>query len=96
MADEERIAAVEGVGPKIAHGVREFFSVEENLAVVERLLEAGVVLEEERGEQAPQTLAGLTFVLTGTLSATSATTPRPRCRRLAPRSRVRSRRRRAT
>ncbi len=66
-ADEERIAAVEGVGPKIAHGVREFFSVEENLAVVERLLEAGVVLEEERGEQAPQTLAGLTFVLTGTL-----------------------------
>ena len=66
-ADEERIAAVEGVGPKIAHGVREFFSVEENLAVVERLLEAGVVLEEERGEQVPQTLAGLTFVLTGTL-----------------------------
>ena len=66
-ADEERIAAVEGVGPKIAHGVREFFSVEENLAVVERLREAGVVLEEERGEQAPQTLAGLTFVLTGTL-----------------------------
>lgn len=66
-ADEERIAAVEGVGPKIAHGAREFFSVEENLAVVERLLEAGVVLEEERGEQAPQTLAGLTFVLTGTL-----------------------------
>ena len=66
-ADEERIAAVEGVGPKIAHGVREFFSVEENLAVVERLREAGVVLEEERGEQVPQTLAGLTFVLTGTL-----------------------------
>ena len=66
-ADEERIAAVEGVGPKIAHGVREFFSVEENLAVVERLREAGVVLEEERGEQAPQTLTGLTFVLTGTL-----------------------------
>ena len=66
-ADEERIAAVEGVGPKIAHGVREFFSVEENLAVVERLREAGVVLEEERDEQAPQTLAGLTFVLTGTL-----------------------------
>ena len=66
-ADEERIAAVEGVGPKIARGVREFFSVEENLAVVERLREAGVVLEEERGEQTPQTLAGLTFVLTGTL-----------------------------
>lgn len=67
-SDEERIAAVEGVGPKIAHSVREFLSVEENAAVLERLREAGVVLEEEQaGETAPQTLAGLTFVLTGTL-----------------------------
>ena len=67
-ADEERIAAVEGVGPKIAHSVREFLSVEENAAVLERLREAGVALEEEQvGEAAPQTLAGLTFVLTGTL-----------------------------
>ncbi len=67
-ADEERIAAVEGVGPKIAHSVREFLSVEENAAVLERLREAGVVLEEEQtGEAAPQTLAGHTFVLTGTL-----------------------------
>ena len=67
-ADEERIAAVEGVGPKIAHSVREFLSVEENAAVLERLRETGVVLEEEQaGEAVPQTLAGLTFVLTGTL-----------------------------
>ena len=67
-ADEERIAAVEGVGPKIAHSVREFLSVEENAAVLERLREAGVALEEEQtGDAAPQTLAGLTFVLTGTL-----------------------------
>ena len=67
-ADEERIAAVEGVGPKIAHSVREFLSVEENAAVLERLREAGVALEEEQaGEATPQTLAGLTFVLTGTL-----------------------------
>ena len=66
-ADEERIAGVEGVGPKIAHSVREFLLVEENLAVLNRLQEAGVVLEEEQAETAPQTLAGLTFVLTGTL-----------------------------
>ena len=67
-ADEERIAAVEGVGPKIAHSVREFLSVEENAAVLERLREAGVALEEEQADDAaPQTLAGLTFVLTGTL-----------------------------
>ena len=67
-ADEERIAAVEGVGPKIAHSVREFLSVEENAAVLERLREAGVALEEEQeGDAVPQTLVGLTFVLTGTL-----------------------------
>ena len=67
-ADEERIAAVDGVGPKIAHSVRGFFSVPENLAVLERLREARVSLEEERpAEERPQTLAGLTFVLTGTL-----------------------------
>ena len=66
-ADEEKIAAVEGVGPKIAHSVREFLSVDENRAVLERLQAAGVVLEEEQDEAVPQTLAGLTFVLTGTL-----------------------------
>ena len=67
-ADEERIAAVEGVGPKIAHSVREFLSVPENLSVIERLREARVSLEEEHPADEPaQTLAGLTFVLTGTL-----------------------------
>ena len=67
-ADEERIAAVEGVGPKIAHSVREFLSVPENLSVIERLREARVSLAEERPADEPaQTLVGLTFVLTGTL-----------------------------
>lgn len=67
-AAPEDIAAIDGVGPKIAASVHEFFSVKKNVAVVERLREAGVVLEEEVEEpDAPQTLAGLIFVLTGTL-----------------------------
>ena len=67
-ATEDDIAAIDGVGPKIAASVREFLSIEKNIAVVERLREAGVVLEEERAEpDRPQSLAGLTFVLTGTL-----------------------------
>lgn len=67
-AAPEDIAAIDGVGPKIAASVHEFFSVKKNVAVVERLREAGVVLEEEVEEpDAPQTLAGLTFVLTGAL-----------------------------
>ena len=66
-ASEEDIATIDGIGPKIAASVREFFSVPENVRVLERLREAGVVLEEEVEPERPQTLAGLTFVLTGTL-----------------------------
>ena len=69
-ASEEEIAQIEGIGPKIAHQVAEFFQVEKNVAVVERLRKAGVSLEQEGfGEEPeqPQTLEGLTFVLTGTL-----------------------------
>lgn len=67
-ADEGQIALIDGIGPKIAASVRSFFSVPENVAVVERLRAAGVVLEElAPAEEVPQTLAGLTFVLTGTL-----------------------------
>ena len=40
----------------------------QNVEVIERLRKAGVSLEEEQPEEeAPQTLAGLTFVLTGAL-----------------------------
>lgn len=69
QASEEDIAEVDGIGPKIAASVREFFSIEKNVAVLERLRQAGVVLEEERPDTSqPQTLAGMTFVLTGTLT----------------------------
>ena len=75
-ASEEDIAQIDGIGPKIAASVRQFFSVPENVAVVERLREAGVSLEQEGFGQEPereQTLAGLTFVLTGTLEKYSRT-----------------------
>lgn len=67
-APVEKIAEIPSIGPKIAESVHEFFSIPENVAVIERLRQAGVVLEEEKSEnELPQTLAGLTFVLTGTL-----------------------------
>ena len=67
-APVEKIAEISGIGPKIAESVHEFFSISENVAVIERLRQAGVMLEEEKPEnELPQTLAGLTFVLTGTL-----------------------------
>ena len=67
-AGEEDVASIDGIGPKIAASVHDFFSVRKNVEVLERLREAGVSLEEEVGEpERPQTLAGLTFVLTGSL-----------------------------
>lgn len=69
-AGEEELAQVEGVGPKIAHGLYEFFRTPQNVEVIRRLRKFGVTMEvdiEDVEELLPQTLSGLTFVLTGTL-----------------------------
>lgn len=81
-AGEEDIAQIDGIGPKIAASVKEFLGVPENLEVLQRLREAGLTFEEDlgaaRAQAASETgvsvelaeakpLAGLTFVLTGTL-----------------------------
>ena len=69
-AKEEDIAAVDGIGPKIAASVHEFFCTPQNVQVLERLRAAGVRMSEEQAdEDAPQPLAGLTFVLTGSLQS---------------------------
>ena len=69
-ASEEDLAAIDGVGPKIARSAYLFLRTPDNTAVIERLRAHGVSLEdtvEDAGEQLPQTLEGLTFVLTGSL-----------------------------
>lgn len=68
-ATAESLAAVETVGPKIAASVRAFFDNPDNLIVIERLKQAGVSVADERLEpRRPQTLSGMTFVLTGALT----------------------------
>ena len=76
-ADEEQLAAVDGVGPKIAHSVWLFLRTPGNRDVIERLRARGVAMADAPGagagaggagaDELPQTLAGLTFVLTGAL-----------------------------
>ncbi len=70
-ASEDEITAVEGVGPVIAQSVRRFFEIPPNRRVVDKLRAAGVNLTgPERGSGAgdtEQTVAGMTFVLTGGL-----------------------------
>ncbi len=64
----ERLTQVEGVGPKIAHSVAEFFSLADNRRVVEKLIEYGLDPKWQRGEAGEGPLAGLVFCITGTLS----------------------------
>jgi len=67
-ASEADLAAIEGVGPRIAESVRAFFENPDNVAVLERLRAAGVRMQDEvTGETREQTLAGTTWVLTGAL-----------------------------
>ena len=70
-ASEEELAAVDGVGPKIAHSTYLFLRTPDNVQVIERLAKHGVRLADDveaaAADALPQTLEGLTFVLTGSL-----------------------------
>lgn len=66
-ASVEQITDIGGVGPKIAESVREFFALDENRAVVEKLRAAGVNLREASGGAREGPLSGLTIVVTGRL-----------------------------
>jgi len=66
----DQLLAVNDVGPVVAQSIRTFFEQVHNREVVEQLRAAGVTWPEGEGSaagQAPQPLAGKTFVLTGTL-----------------------------
>jgi len=73
-ASAEELAAVVGIGPKIAESVRRFFDSPANQTVIEKLRAAGVNFAEPRvqGQEAlPPVLAGMTLVVTGTLEGWS-------------------------
>ena len=65
-ASAEELARVNEVGPRVSHAIREFFDEEKNRALVEDLRGAGLVLTARQRERSNE-LAGLTFVITGTL-----------------------------
>ena len=67
-ATEEQLLQVNDVGPIVAQSLRTFFEQPHNREVVEQLRACGIHWEEGTGDSdAAKPLAGLTFVLTGTL-----------------------------
>lgn len=66
-ASEDDLQAIPGMGPLTAQSVVEYFSDPAARALIEKLRRGGVRLEAEEKARASDRLAGLTFVLTGTL-----------------------------
>jgi len=66
----ERLEAIEGIGDIVARSIKEFFSREENLKVIEKLEKAGVKLKRTKLEKEGP-LKGKVFVFTGTLKCCS-------------------------
>ena len=67
-AEEAEVAAVDGVGPIIAAAIKDWFAVDWHRDIVERWRAAGVRMRDEApdpSEALPQTLDGLTVVITG-------------------------------
>ena len=71
-ATDEDLTAIDGIGPKIADSLVSYFANEGNRAVIDKLRNAGVRLEDEPAEElGTKPLEGLTFVVTGRLSGFS-------------------------
>lgn len=70
QATEEELAAVEGVGPTIAASLKQWFEVDWHREILRKWREAGVRMEDEGAgeDEGPRPLAGLTVVVTGTLT----------------------------
>jgi DNA ligase (NAD+) len=70
-ASTEQLAAVEGVGVTIADAVTEWFTVDWHCEIVKNWRDAGVRMADERDASVPRLLAGLTIVVTGSLTGFS-------------------------
>src|SRR5690606_32546062 len=68
-ADAAALEQVDDVGPIVAAHVAHFFANDEDMAVIRRLQDAGVHWRDEIIAEGSDTLAGQTFVLTGSLEA---------------------------
>jgi DNA ligase (NAD+) len=85
-ATEERLQQTPEIGPVLAHSIRSWFAEPRNVELVDRLRRAGVRMEISAGERASLErggpLAGRTYVLTGTLEATTREAAREALERL--------------
>ena len=71
QASAQELADIDGVGQIIAESIVEWFEVDWHKEIISKWEKAGVCMVVQQSEQLPQTLAGLTFVVTGGLDSFS-------------------------
>jgi DNA ligase (NAD+) len=66
-ADVAELSDIDGLGETIAQSIVEWFGVDWHRNIIKKWQAAGVIMQAQASEQLPQTLANLTFVVTGGL-----------------------------
>jgi DNA ligase (NAD+) len=66
-AGAQELADIDGVGETIAQSIIEWFAVDWHREIIKKWEKAGVLMQAQATADLPQTLAGLTFVVTGGL-----------------------------
>ena len=66
-ADVAELSDIDGLGETIAQSIVEWFGVDWHRSIIKKWQAAGVIMQAQASEQLPQTLANLTFVVTGGL-----------------------------
>ena len=69
QASADQLADIDGVGLTIAQSIVEWFEVDWHREIIRKWSAAGVTVVQQEIAQLPQTLAGLTFVVTGGLES---------------------------
>jgi DNA ligase (NAD+) len=81
-ADVDRLSAIRDVGPIVAESIAGFFASEPAVALLEKMMQNGVVFPEAESRQNAGPLFGRTIVITGTLLGLSRTEAQRRIEQL--------------
>lgn len=66
-ASLDDLLAIDGIGPKIAQSIKDYFTVESNKSLIYELEKLGLNMNSEVKSISSNAFTGLTFVITGTL-----------------------------